>query len=567
MARILVIDDEESIRYTFESFLSDEGHAVSIAGNYKEAVRAVADTDFDLVISDIILGDKTGIDVLSTMRERELNCPVVIITGYPTVKTASDAVRLRAFEYLPKPVQKETLLAVTGKALAHKALTDEKERYRSQMESVFRSARDGIITFDHEFAVVRINDAARELWGLGPDVVGKPFEVLRELFTGDLHSFLREAIETGKTGEAERIELAPAKGGRLVVTVTASPLLDKQGAVSGAVLTIKEETPHRDKAEGDNQGCGQFHRIVGRCDKMKAVYSLIESLSGVRTTVLITGESGTGKELVAEALHCQGTRRDKPLIKVNCSALSEGLLESELFGHVRGAFTGAVQNKIGRFERADGGTLFLDEVGDLSLATQQRLLRVLQEKEFERVGDTRPIKVDVRLVTATNRDLVERVRRGEFREDLYYRLKVMEVSLPPLRDRKEDIPLLVNHFIEKFNQEHNRGIKAVSAEVMRLFASYQWPGNVRELEHTIEHAFILCRQGTITLDHLPVELRCVSGIGFSSADCKNTPDRGAILKALEETAWNKAKASRLLGISRQTIYRKILEHSIQDRIM
>jgi len=247
---------------------------------------------------------------------------------------------------------------------------------------------------------------------------------------------------------------------------------------------------------------------------------------------------------------------------VNCSALSENLLESELFGHVRGSFTGAIRNKVGRFEIADGGTIFLDEIADISPKIQVELLRVLQEKEFERVGDSTTKKVDVRVVTATNQDLSEKVRRGEFREDLYYRLNVMKIELPPLRKRREDIPLLTDYFLEKFNKKFNKEIRAVSDDVKKIFMNYPWPGNVRELEHALEHAFILCRQPVITVDHLPPELM---NFNVKEISCRNdgkVNDVQAVIQALEKSAWNKTKAAMLLGISRRSIYRKIKEYNI-----
>jgi len=234
----------------------------------------------------------------------------------------------------------------------------------------------------------------------------------------------------------------------------------------------------------------KFHNIIGRSLPMQKLYSLIEDISDIESTVLITGESGTGKELVAEALHYKGTRRHKPLVKVNCSALSEHLLESELFGHVKGAFTGSISNKTGRFKKADGGTLFLDEIGDISEDIQKKLLRVLQEKEFEPVGSSTSVKSDVRIVVATNQNLLKKVERGEFRKDLYFRLEVIEIKLPLLRERKEDIPLLAEHFIRYFNKKFNRKVRFFSSEVMNLLCNYSWPGNVRELEHTVEYAVI-----------------------------------------------------------------------------
>jgi transcriptional regulator with PAS, ATPase and Fis domain len=295
---------------------------------------------------------------------------------------------------------------------------------------------------------------------------------------------------------------------------------------------------------------------------MQEIYSLIELLSNVETTVLITGESGTGKELIAEALHYKGNRCLNPIVKVNCSALSENLLESELFGHIRGSFTGAIKDKTGRFQIADKGTIFLDEIADISPKIQIKLLRVLQEKEFERVGDSTTIKVDVRVITATNQDLSKKVKRGEFREDLYYRLNVMRIPIPPLRERRDDIPFLIEHFIKKFNNKFNKKIKTISADVEKLFMEYSWPGNVRELEHTIEHGFILCKQSAITPEHLPFELKTIAIQPSLSHNNGEIDDPQIILQALERTDWNKAKAAQLLGISRRTIYRKIKEYNI-----
>jgi transcriptional regulator with PAS, ATPase and Fis domain len=294
--------------------------------------------------------------------------------------------------------------------------------------------------------------------------------------------------------------------------------------------------------------------------KIKAIFFI----SASQTTVLITGESGTGKGLVAEALHRAGERSNKPLVKVNCSALPESLLESELFGHVKGAFTGAIRDNVGRFNRADGGTIFLDEVGDISPIIQLKLLRVLEEREFERVGSSTPTKVDVRLIAATNRNLMERVSLGEMREDLYYRLKVVEIRLPPLRDRREDVPLLVEHFRNRFNAKFKKKIEAISSDVSKAFLKYPWPGNVRELEHTMEHAFVLCSQNIITFDHLPPEFMSAQGIERRSPDETQAVDSHTVLEALDKTAWNKAKAARLLGIDRVTLYRKIKRYNLTE---
>jgi len=569
MSRILIVDDEESIRVTFENFLSDEGHTVATSGDYHEALERIAKTGFDLVFADIILGDRNGIDVLRAVKEQDATCPVVMITGNPDIETAAEAVRLGAFDYIQKPVRQETLLRVTSAALKNKAIIDERERYRSNLEAIFGSVKDAIIMVDRDLVVVEVNDAAKKICGFSREAIGKPFSSHQMGCAGCLEA-LRETIGKGQAVDAYNLECRAKNRPRRIVSLTTSPLMDGKGVFSGAVLVVRDET-RLDNLERDMKERRQFHNIIGKSEKMQEIYSLIEDLADVQTTVLITGESGTGKELVAEALHFRGNRSGKPLVKVNCSALSENLLESELFGHVKGSFTGAVQDKVGRFERADGGTLFLDEIGDISPAIQQRLLRVLQEMEFERVGASTPIKVDVRVAAATNKDLRAKVGRGEFRDDLYYRLKVVELSLPPLRERWDDVPLLVAHFLQKFNKKFSREIEDVSTDVMKFFIDYPWPGNVRELEHALEHAFILCHQKIITVDHLPPDFResissadreAVENESSSFLIDRQTVEQKAILQALGKSGWNKAKAARLLGISQRTIYRKIREYKI-----
>jgi transcriptional regulator with PAS, ATPase and Fis domain len=266
--------------------------------------------------------------------------------------------------------------------------------------------------------------------------------------------------------------------------------------------------------------------------------------------------------LVVDELHRSGERRSKPLVKVNCATLSENLLESELFGHVAGAFTGAVKDKIGRFQRADGGTLFLDEIGEVTPRMQLRLLRVLETMEFERVGDSTPVKVDVRVVAATNRDLKAKVAGGEFREDLYYRLKVVEIKLPPLRERADDTPVLVEHFLALFNRTFDKKIKNISTSAWELLNQHHWPGNVRELENTLEHAFIRCRENAITADHLPTEFRKHRGNAQGAAFRSEDQEAEAIRRALRKALWNKSRAAELLGISRRTIYRKMQKYGI-----
>lgn len=564
-ARVLVIDDEEGIRFAFERFIRGAGHQVETAGTFQEGLDRIARSDFDLIFADIILGAQSGVEILREVKARNLKCPLVFITGYPTIETASEAVRLGAFDYLPKPVHKESLLRVMKLALLHKSELDEKERHRSNIEAVFKSAKDVIVTVDKDFLLVELNKAAENFYGLSRDSIGKPFSFFLGRCKGLCVEMLKTAVQTGQAVERCRMECSfPGKPGRVIDLLT-TPIYDDRGEPSGAVIAVRDET----RRVETQHGLGKLHRyhdIVGCNERMSRIYTLIDHLADVQSSVLITGESGTGKELVAEALHHGGERRNKPLVKVNCSALSENLLESELFGHVKGAFTGAVKDKIGRFQMAHGGTLFLDEIGDISSAVQQRLLRVLQEREFERVGDSRPVKVDVRIVAATNKDLHAKMAKGEFRSDLYYRLKVVEIALPPLRERREDIPLLVQHFIEKLNTKLKTVVEGVSEDVLTAFMAHPWPGNVRQLEHTIEHALILCPQNIITRDHLPPDFEeATTSTALSKANPSNRDEEiPLLLEALKKTSWNKAKAARLLGMSRRTIYRKIESHGIMQ---
>ena len=562
-ARILVIDDEESIRFTFARFLKAAGHIVATAESCAEALTRINEMSFDVVFADIILGDGTGIDILREIKARGLSCPVIMITGDPGVETAADSIRLGAFDYIPKPINQESLLHATRTALKYKAVNEEKERYRTNLEAIFRSVRDAIITVDKESVVIELNEAAMAMCGYSRDDIGKPFNSLPEICNGRCAEILGEAIKSGEPVEVDRIECRPAKRARRVISVRTYPLIGAMGMLSGVVMVLRDDT-HVVDLERELEEHRQFHRFVGRSEPMQKVYSLIKTLARVQTTVLITGESGTGKGLVAEALHRAGERSNKPLVKVNCSALPESLLESELFGHVKGAFTGAIRDNVGRFNRADGGTIFLDEVGDISPIIQLKLLRVLEEREFERVGSSTPTKVDVRLIAATNRNLMERVSLGEMREDLYYRLKVVEIRLPPLRDRREDIPLLVEHFRNRFNAKFKKKIESISSDVSKAFLKYPWPGNVRELEHAMEHAFVLCGPNIITFDHLPPEFMSAQGIERRSPDETQAVDSHTVLEALDKTAWNKAKAARLLGIDRVTLYREIEKYNLTE---
>ncbi len=561
---ILLVEDEEILRFTFKSFLSKQGYEVRTAEDYNTALKIISETDLDLIIADIVLGGYTGLDILKQVKANGMTCPVVMITGKPSIESASEAVRLGAYDYLIKPVEKDALLKIAEQAIKYKAVLDEKDRievekekYRSDLETIFTSVQEGIVTVDSQMQVMKANKAFERICGPNShEIIGKRFDELKSQCNSACSNVLKEVVDTQNEVRAVRVECRHDDRKRQMVVLTGSPLKGSSDKFGGAILVIRDVTRESD-LERELRERRQFQNIVGSSGKMQEIYELVEDLADSNTTVLITGESGTGKELVANALHYGGIRSQKPLVKVNCSALSDSLLESELFGHIKGAFTGAVEDKVGRFEMADGGSILLDEIGDISARIQLKLLRVIQEKEFERVGESKPLRVDVRIMATTNRNLKELVRLKRFREDFYYRLKVVEVRLPPLRERISDIPLLVEHFCKVFKRSFNKPIEGVTDEVIRILSTYSWPGNVRELEHAIEHAYVLCRDRFITLDHLPPDIREYDNDSTCLAQKTEPLDIETILKALEKTGGNKSKAARLLGINRRTIYRKL----------
>ena len=453
-----------------------------------------------------------------------------------------------------------TAAQIISRAIENKKYEEELEKHRSRLESIFRSVQDAIITVDTEMNVIEANTAAENICGFKLDS-GQPFTDCTKDCAQSCHAVLLETLRSRKTIQGYQIECGHRNRNKLIAMVNSSPLLDGTGMFLGAVMVIRDITRLTHLEEELKQRY-HFQNLVGKSEVMQKIYDSLKVLTNLGTTVLITGESGTGKEMAAKALHYAGTRASRPFVTVNCSALAENLLESELFGHVKGAFTGADRDKIGRFESADGGTILLDEIGSISQLIQLKLLRVLQEKEFERVGESKPRKVDVRVIASTNRDLKEAISMGEFRKDLYYRLNVIEIKLPPLRDRSEDIPLLVHHFCRVFKKSYKKNITGVSDKVLETFMNYPWPGNVRELEHAIERAFVLCRNRTIQREHLPAEIREFERLGKRFSDKKTDDDPKEILQALEKTDWNISKAARFLGISRWTLYRRFQKYNI-----
>jgi DNA-binding NtrC family response regulator len=449
MHKILIVDDELSVRDSLRMIFK-KNYQVVLAGSSAEAWEKIQREEPDLIFLDIIMPEKDGMEMLKEIRKIQPLTPVVMLTATKTVKTAVEAMKLGAHDYINKPFDVEELILVAQKALESRDLRIENRRLREEVEERYR-----------------------------------------------------------------------------------------------------------------------FDNIIGKSKEMREIYSTIKQIAEKNSTVLIHGESGTGKELVARAIHYNSLRKEKPFVPVNCAAIPETLIESELFGHEKGAFTDAQSRRIGHFEMAHQGTLFLDEVSELSLLTQAKILRALQEREFVRVGGTKTVSVDVRLISATNKNLEELMARGGFRSDLYYRINVVPLTIPPLRRRKEDILLLAQHFLEK----HTGGAKKrISPEAMDIFVAYDWPGNVRELENIIERIVVLTNVEDINPNDLPASLKTNSRVELikqevldgriSFEDAERDFEKDIILEALKKSNFVQTKAAELLGISRRILKYKMDKYGI-----
>ena len=449
---LLVVDDDRYIQSAMADYLRSLGHRTETASNCNDAISRMEEFPFEVVLCDVNLPDQDGFHLLQWARENSPETSIILLTGFGTIESAVEAIRMGAFDYLTKPVIDEELRFSIERALGQRQIIEENKKLKAQLTQRF---------------------------GLS-SIVGKDYKMLR-------------------------------------------------------------------------------------------MFELIESVADTRTTVLILGESGTGKTMTARSIHQLSNRRDKPFVEVACGSLPESLLESELFGHVSGAFTGASHDKIGKFLQADGGTLFLDEVATASPALQVKLLRVLQDREFEPVGGNVTHKVDVRLVLATNENLEDCVKRGTFREDLYYRINVIAMTQPPLRERIGDIPLLSEHYLKVFSEQTGRNVMEIDEMAMQAMQHYNWPGNVRELVNVNERAVVLSRESCITVADLPERLfanhehraNIEAHLGGASLKSALTePERHLIIQALESSGWNRQKTAKTLGINRTTLYKKMKRYDI-----
>lgn len=425
---------------------------------------------------------------------------------------------------------------------------------------ILDSIADGVFTVDMEWRVTSFNRAAEKITGVGrEEAVGKPCCDVFRANICENQCALKETIRTGHPLVNKAIYIVDVKGNQIPISISTAILKDSEGQVAGGVETFRDLSMVEELRK-ELQGKYTFADIIGCSHVMQELFELLPQIADSGSTILIEGASGTGKELFAKAIHNLSGRSDKPFVAVNCGALPDTLLESELFGYKAGAFTDARKDKPGRFAVAQGGTVFLDEIGDISPAMQARLLRVLQERTIEPLGAVEPVNVDVRIIAATNKNLSKLLRKGTFREDLYYRIDVVRLELPSLRDRREDIPLLVDHLLAKFNRLQNKDVAGISPDVTALLMKHDYPGNVRELENIIEHAFVLCSGGLIQLHHLPRSLCGGVGPGLPAGK------EGLTLKALEALhvsdalrrhGGNRTAAAKELGINPSTLFRKI----------
>jgi len=439
---------------------------------------------------------------------------------------------------------------------------------KNKLEAIFNSRWEGTFTIDRNWTVTSFNHAAERITGYSSKAaVGKKcWDIFRSILCR--HGCHMEfTMKKQKPATSEELMIIHREGHKIPIRVNSAPLYDGEKKYIGAVETFLDISEIKNLSSQLEERF-QFQNIIGQSRPMLKVYDLMENVVQSDSTVLITGESGTGKEIIARAIHLNSQRKTAPFMAVNCSAFAETLLESELFGHEKGAFTGAIRTKTGRLELAGDGTLFIDEIGDISLPIQVKLLRVLENRQYERVGGTNPLELKARIITATNKNLEKEVKEGKFREDLYYRINVINIFIPPLRERMEDMPLLVNYFIEKFQKKFNKDIKSISPSAFTLLKRYEWQGNIRELENVLEHAFVVCQGEVIETEHLPERIwpfleskNLTETKGGKELPLKNA-EKLMIINTLGKFSGHRGRTAEALGIDKTTLWRKMKKYQI-----
>jgi two-component system, NtrC family, response regulator HydG len=569
MQKILIIDDEEGIRQMLYVLLSGEGYEVKMAKDGEEGLTLTDSFAPEIIILDLNMPKLDGMGFLKKLQPgSDLSYSVIVLTGFGTDETVQACYQLGVHSFIRKPVNLHEILGLVKRNLELvyyaeqlKRAKEEKETAYQLLKKTFDGMSEGVMTLDNSFKITMLSKKACQILDVSAaKALNRPaVSILGKTVAGPL-GIVKEVLNDGNdTSEHETFLLLP-NGAKVPVQLTIKGL-GKEESREGWLFLFRDKREEA-RAVRDQVGGTIFGRMVSNDSKMLEIFNLIDQIASSDVTVLIEGGSGTGKELVAREIHDRSRRAQMPFHTINCAAIPFNLLESELFGHERGAFTGAEKEKKGRFEVADRGTLFLDEIGDMPLPMQVKLLRVLQEQTFEHVGGTKPIHVNVRIIAATNQHLKELILKKQFREDLFHRLDVITIDLPPLRDRIQDIPLLASYFIKKLNETEDRQIKRLSANVSLSLMAYHWPGNVRELYHVIEHAFAVSNSDTIRQKHLPDKLRPTQASNRTHAPMRKN-EKEIILQALKQSSYDKKIVSNLLGVSLATLYRKIKKYKIK----
>ena len=566
--RALIVDDDPDMRALCEVALTALGHDVSAHETGEAALRAYEQEDFPLVVLDWLMPGMDGLEVCRRIRAMPKGdrSVILVITARKEAGALEKVLAAGADDYVSKPIDIDLLNVRMGVAertaenvlerkRAEAELHDtmlQLRRSRDDLRSILNELRIGTAITDAEGVVTFLSRPGQRMLGRSQDVAhGRAWTTVFP-FDEEAFSAVRAMAERPRSERSKvPVNIARSDGQPLSLEIDIKD--DPRDAQQKIFFLYDVSEVHALRRELDSRA--RYHDMVGKSKGMREVYELIRDVAPVDSTVLILGETGTGKELVARAIHHASRRKDGPLISINCAGLTESILTSQLFGHRRGAFTGAFEDHKGLFEAADTGTLFLDEIGDIPMAVQTNLLRVLQEREVTRVGDTKPRKIDVRVIAATHQSLNAGVADGSFRQDLLYRLRVVSIRLPPLRERREDIPLLTESLLAECRAVTGKNVEAISHEAMRVLVDFDWPGNVRELKSALEAAVIRCRTAVIHPEDLPTEVFDPSGQEPIVADAKD--EKTTILNALRQAGGNRTAAAKLLGISRATFYRRL----------
>ncbi len=582
-ANILIVDDVPANISMLFSLLVEEGYKVLIAEDGHSALKQAEKMPPDLILLDIMMPGMNGFTTCQQFKQQTetRDIPIIFMTALSETEKKVNGFKLGAVDYITKPFQIEEVLVRVENHLKIQRLTNQLQESEQRLNQTIEGAMDAIIAITADGTIQLFNHAAQQAFQYESEaVVGQP---VKTLFSESLHPLLDEYLHL----EAENVSALWMPEGHLALrsndqTFPFEATLSRNRAAGATLYTlILRDIESRQQAEQATKKFEELTRyvqqetqiipsikgLIGASQGLKQVVATIKQVATTDATVLVTGETGTGKEVVVQAIHQLSERKDQPLIKLNCAAIPENLIESELFGHEKGAFTGALARKIGRFELANGGTLFLDEIGEMELNLQTKLLRILQEGEFDRVGGTTTLKVDVRMIAATHRDLRQSVKEGHFREDLFYRLNVFPIAVPPLRERRDDIESLAQHFMNNYTKKFNKSIDSIPTGEIAVLLNYHWPGNVRELQHLIERAVILSTGTTLTF-----------GDWFQPAN--ETPKDDSILtmeemeyrhikKILEITHWRISGnhgAAELLGLNASTLRSRINKLGIERSV-